>query len=254
METEIELKDLESIPIRPGDREAIQKYVRDMQRALGDDLKSIILYGSAVKDNFFPGSSDINLMVVVPVFTTAILKKAAPVVKGYSRRAKISTLLVDKDDVGDATDVFPIRYLDIKNHHRVLLGPDIFEKIEIDSSNLRFDLERQVRGVVHQLRDDYMHSNYTVLDLRKILVSNFSGFSHFLSTMIYLNGSTPPVKKQEIVEKAAEEFNLNLSVLEEIVKLKRGGNNPPRVRMLDIFERYLDVVDEIVEIVDKMVV
>ena len=248
----MEIKNLESLPIRDRDRSAINSYMKQMNRILGDQLLSITIYGSAVKDNYFPGSSDLNLLVLVPEYSPGILKKVSPVAKGFSGRSRISSFVVDVNDIKDSADVFPVKYLDMKNHHVVLCGQDIFDDMEIDKTNIRFDLERQIRKVSLRLREMYMYSNYTVAELRNILVSNFSGFALYMAALLHLHNIKAPVKKEDIIKAASLEFSLDLSVLESVLNLKKGGNNPPRARMQKLFDEYFVVVDRIVEIVDKM--
>ncbi len=248
----MEIMNLESLPIRERDRSAIASYMKQLDRILGDQLLSVIIYGSAVKNNYFPGSSDLNLLVLVPEYSPGILKKVAPVAKGFSGRSNISSFVVDVSDIEDSADVFPVKYLDMKNHHVVLYGQDIFMDMEIDRSNIRYDLERQVRNVSLRLRQMYMYSNYTVAELRNILVSNFSGFALYMAALLHLHNIQAPVTKEEIIKAASIEFNLDLSILQEVLGLKKGGNNPPRAYMQKLFDEYFLVVEKIVDLVDKL--
>lgn len=248
----MDISNLETLSVRDNDREAIGSFARQVMHVLKDELRSITVYGSAVKDNYFPGSSDINVLLLVDDFTPGVMKKAAPVVKGYSGRSRISTYVADVNDIQDSSDVFPIMYLDMKNYHRVLWGEDILNGLEIDPGNIRHDLERQVRNVSLRIRQMYMLSNYTAAELRNILVSNFSGFSHYLAALLHLAGVEPPMKKEEIIRETARVFRLDLSVLERIMELKRGGNNPLKAEMQGMFDEYFLLVERIVEIVDKL--
>lgn len=247
----MEIMNLESLAVRGRDREALEKYIRQMTSRFKDIL-SIIIYGSAVKDNYFPGSSDLNLLVVFPRFSTQELKDISPLVKGFKGRSRISSFVVGLNEIQDSTDVYPIKYLDIKRYHRVLFGEDIFDRIDINASNIRYDLERQVRNIKLRLRQMYMHSNYTSAEIRAIVVSDLSGFSYHLATLLFLNGEDPPVKKEDIIKKAGEKFGFDPSALLNIIDLKQGGNTPPLRQMQKIFDKYLEVVGVIEEIVDKL--
>ena len=46
-------------------QEIFEDVVNDYKEVFGDDLKSIILYGSATGGSYIPGKSDINLMVLL---------------------------------------------------------------------------------------------------------------------------------------------------------------------------------------------
>ncbi|MFP4496827.1 MAG: hypothetical protein ACLFQV_01350 [Vulcanimicrobiota bacterium] len=234
------------------DREALGFYIKHMQRLVGEDIFALTVYGSVVKDNFFPGASDINVFLIVKRISPEIIQKVASTVKRFQRANKISTFLTDVNHIKDAADVFPIKYLDVKRHHCALIGPDLFEGMEIEVNNLRNDLEMQLRNLIFRISREYVLSSYTAGDLRNILVTNFSGFSHLLSALLILKGQEPPAKKEEIIKDIARVFNLDLEVLEQVLKLKRGGNNPLKQEMQYLFDSYFHIVEKIIEIVDKM--
>jgi predicted nucleotidyltransferase len=248
----VEIKNLAEVPVRDKDKQAIELYITKLIELIGDELYSVLLYGSAAKDNFFAGSSDINLLVLVKDVTPKIMQKTASIIKGFKVRNKIDTFLADTDDIMNSADVFPIRFLDIRNHHILLYGQDVFNGIEIEDINLRLDLEGQMRNMVRNLRQSYILSNYTSQELRDILIENFSRLSCLLTAMLHLHEIKPPPKKQELIRKASKEFKLDLTVFEDIVQLKSGGNNLPITKMQSIYNEYIEVVDKIVEITDKI--
>ena len=248
------INNLENLKIRERDKQAISKYISHLKSIFKDEILSIIIYGSAVKDNYFPGSSDLNILVVFPEFTERHLKEISPVVKGFKGRSRISSLVMSIEEIETSTDVFPIKYLDMKRYHKVLLGKPIFEDLIIDPVNIRYDLERQVRNISLRLREMYMHSNYTANELRYMVVADFSGFSYHLATLLYLINEEVPPKKEDIIKLASEKFRLDLKVLEKIIELKGGGNTPPKIEMQQIFDEYMQTVNTVVEIADNLIV
>ena len=46
-------------------KEIFQEIITDYKKAFGDDLVSIVLYGSAAGQDYRPGKSDINFMIVL---------------------------------------------------------------------------------------------------------------------------------------------------------------------------------------------
>ena len=43
----------------------LRAYVKDVQRVYGDSLDGVLLYGSAVRGEFLPGRSNLNIVLVV---------------------------------------------------------------------------------------------------------------------------------------------------------------------------------------------
>ena len=43
----------------------LRSYVKDVQRVYGESLDGVLLYGSAVRGEFLPGRSNLNIVLVV---------------------------------------------------------------------------------------------------------------------------------------------------------------------------------------------
>ncbi|MCE1245080.1 MAG: hypothetical protein LWY06_00380 [Firmicutes bacterium] len=248
----MENKVLQTLNVREKDKQAIEKFIETLISKFHEDLMTVLIYGSAVKDNYFPGSSDLNIMVVFKTFNSAHLKVISPIVKGFRGRDRISALVLGYNEILDSADVFPIRFLDIKQHHQLLYGTDLFADLVIETRHLRYELERQVRNINMRLRQMYMHSNYTAAELRDMIVSDLSGFTHHMATLLYLFGEEPPVKKEDIIARSAEVFGVDANVLNKIIALKKGGNTPPKSIMEELFDAYLQTVGKIEDMTDKL--
>ena len=46
-------------------KEIVNAVAEDYERVLGDDLKSVVLYGSAAGPDYRPGVSDLNLLLML---------------------------------------------------------------------------------------------------------------------------------------------------------------------------------------------
>lgn len=128
-----------------------EKLLPLLKESFGENLKSVIMYGSAVTDNFNPESSDINVLVILEKRDTASLtlfgKKSKTAVKKY----RFTVLPLAENDFLDSSDVFPMEYNDIHDSHKVVAGENILEKLVITKNNLRHQLEERFRGLVNQI-------------------------------------------------------------------------------------------------------
>ena len=73
-------------------KDIFQDIIDDYRGLYGDDLKSIILYGSAVGRDYRPGRSDINFMIVLSEEGIEKLDKAFKTIARWKKR-KVSTPL-----------------------------------------------------------------------------------------------------------------------------------------------------------------
>ena len=57
-----------------------------------------------------------------------------------------------KEEIIDGIDVFPIEFLNIRQHHKILYGEDFLKDIEISKKDLRHQLEFEFRSKLIHLR------------------------------------------------------------------------------------------------------
>ena len=53
----------------------LQTYVKDVKGVFGDQLEGMLLYGSAVRGEFLPGRSNLNILLLVSSYDSAVLKQ-----------------------------------------------------------------------------------------------------------------------------------------------------------------------------------
>jgi hypothetical protein len=63
----------------------LQTYAKDVKAAFGDLLEGLLIYGSAVRGEYLPGRSNLNLLLVVSGYDSATLKRYEPIHKRRSR-------------------------------------------------------------------------------------------------------------------------------------------------------------------------
>ena len=53
----------------------LQAYTKDVKSTFGDQLEGLLVYGSAVRGEFLPGRSNLNLLMMVTGYDAAMLKR-----------------------------------------------------------------------------------------------------------------------------------------------------------------------------------
>ena len=62
----------------------LTELVSRLKEASGKNLESVILYGSAARGDFRPGSSDLNILCAVTTINLSELQRLAPVVSWWT--------------------------------------------------------------------------------------------------------------------------------------------------------------------------
>ena len=69
----------------PGDTQKLLKtYVKEVKGVFGEQLEGMLLYGSAVRGEFLPGRSNLNILLLVPSYDSAVLKQYSAVHRQWS--------------------------------------------------------------------------------------------------------------------------------------------------------------------------
>ena len=64
----------------------LAELVSRLKEAAGKNLESVVLYGSAVRGDFHPGSSDLNVMCTLVSMDLAELQLLSPVIQWWTQR------------------------------------------------------------------------------------------------------------------------------------------------------------------------
>src|SRR5271167_3936845 len=115
---------------KPEDK--LQQLVGRLEYACGDNLVSVVLYGSAARDEYHEHYSDVNVLIVLRHMKPSIYPALTGVLNWWSHEEKqrppnIMTL----EELRESADVFAIEMLDIQGSHKTLYGDDVVTAIEV---------------------------------------------------------------------------------------------------------------------------
>jgi len=95
-------------------RDSVKAFTERLLTALGDNLQSITVVGSSLTDDFRPGQSDINTVLVLGGQTLASLNAVASMAKPMSRKKISPPLLMTQSYIERSRDVFGVEFLDFQ--------------------------------------------------------------------------------------------------------------------------------------------
>src|SRR5690242_6656967 len=101
-------------------QQLLQAYTRDVKTAFGDRLEGLLIYGSAVRGEYLPGRSNLNMLLLVAGYDAATLKLYEPIHKRWSKERVVIPLFLREQDLKLSSGLFPLEFLEIQEHHRVL--------------------------------------------------------------------------------------------------------------------------------------
>src|SRR5580704_19678215 len=102
----------------------LAELVKRLRDALGANLTAVLLYGSAADHEFREEHSDLNVLCLLDRLDGAELAKMRPVGFWWAQKGHPAPLAFTLDELRRSADVFVIELVDMKQHHRMLLGDD----------------------------------------------------------------------------------------------------------------------------------
>ncbi len=232
--------------------EVLKPYCQEMVALHGADLKSIILYGSATGADFVPKRSNVNLMIIVGQVTQAALKKSLKTVAKGRKKGIVAPLFLDNEHIRRSADVFPIEFLDIQENHVLLYGTDPFASLEIDSGNVRLQCEHELKGKLIRVRQGYLERGLLKKDIASLLVESLTSFIPIFRNMLRLKGQELPKTRREVIDKAAQTFEVSSGPFLRILGFKEGTKLPDAKAVDEIFANYLSQLDKLAIAIDEL--
>ncbi len=222
-----------------------EKMTGELQSLLGDQLLSVVLYGSAAGGDHAGRNSDINLLVVSRPLNRDGLQKLSKAVIPWVKQGNPPPLFLTQDHLKSFTDVFPLEILDIQHNHQVLLGPDPVSDLKVSQDHLKVELAHELQGKLLQLKTRFVMTAGSPKRVEKLMVESLSTFLVLFKGCLWIYGEKPHLKKMEALKKLKERVPFELEVFETLDRLKRGE----KMKGLDVpvlFEKYLANVEAIV--------
>ncbi len=228
-----------------------QDFVTLLRDVLGETLESVILYGSFLKETFTPGASDVNVLVVVGEGHEPALREVGRQGRRLLRTHKITPLFLTRREFATSADVFPMEYLDIVETHKVLLGPDVTADLDISRTNLRHEVEHQLRGSLVSLRQLAIAAGrprpFRKLLLRRRLEEWYGSLAAILRGMLRLHDVTAiPHGAEDLVREVNRAVGLEPGPILQLLACRQ-GECPDAVQLTDAL---LERLAKLVEIVD----
>ncbi len=231
---------------------ALERLASRLEHLLGEDLVSLVLYGSAARGDFVPGRSDVNLLLILAQASPATLRTIGPAIHQWVRSGQAPPLIFSEAGWRASTDVFPIEIEDMRQAHQVLKGRDPFSGLETAPADLRQELEREVRGKLLKLRAEYAASGPHPKALGTLLVQSAPTFFVLLRAVLRLRGTVPPKAPADLVRAAASVVGFEASAFDWVLA-RLAGTRVPDLKQFDpIAEGYLIAIERLAEFVDAM--
>jgi predicted nucleotidyltransferase len=229
----------------------ITEFVGRVRDAMGGNLKSAILYGSAAAGDYVPEHSDVNLLFVLGETSFAAIAAVAPAVAWWAKQKHHPPLLMTAEELRRGADVFSIEFLDMRENYRVLWGEDLLKGLEIPMKFHRAQVEYELREKTILLRQRLLVVARDEDAKWELLVRSVSAFATLARHALIALGE-PATSKREAVQKLASRTGFDAGAFLQLFDLRERKVDRKTMNVDDVFARYLKAVERITAAVDEM--
>ena len=233
--------------------ETLDQLIKKLREAHGENLSSIVLYGSAAAGDHVESRSDHNLLIALTRITTRDLHAAHAAMREWEKLGQPIPVYFTVAELQDAADVFPIEFHQMEKARKVLYGQDPFEFVQISPANLRHQTEYELRTKLIQLRRLYMPASASLPRLSALLSDSLASFAALFRAVLILKGEDPPIATEDSVRATVRALGLDEATFERIFELRRGkGAALTQADADGLFSTYMEQIERVIEAVDRI--
>lgn len=233
-------------------KEILPEMIDDYKKIFGNDLVSVILYGSAASGAYLSGKSDINVMVVLSESRIDDLDQAFGIIAKWKKRNVAVPLFLTEDYIRTSLDVFPIEYLNLQNNYHLAYGKDILAGLTFAPEFLRLQCEREIKGKLLLLREAFLETGGKGRELKRLVQHSLEAVVAIFNGLLYLRRIALPRQKRDVVKAVCGSFDMDSSLFERLLDIKEEKIKASGTENRELAKHYLQEMRKLSRLVDSL--
>lgn len=229
----------------------LSEFTGRLKEAAGDNLKAVVLYGSGATGEFQSAHSDLNVLCVVGDSGSDEIEELHGACLWWTRKGHPAPRVFTLDELHRSADIFAIELLDMKQHHRMLLGEDFFENFEVPMGLHRLQVEHDLRIAWQRLREAVLLAPARKRAHLAIMTASVSSFCALFRHALLAMGQTAAMTKREVVDAMARFAGSDPAAFRTILELREGKLSRGSIDVEATLHAYLEFVQVATNEVDR---
>jgi predicted nucleotidyltransferase len=175
----------------------LAELVQAARDALGDELESVILFGSAAEGRL-RARSDVNLLMLLKSFDARRVDGLREPLRLAHAAAGVEAMFLLADELPVAAELFAVKFNDIRRRHRVLYGSDPVQALPIDEGELRRRLREVLLNLAIRLRERYALISMRDEQLSKVMAEFAGPLRAAAVALLQLQGEAPASPREAL--------------------------------------------------------
>ena len=229
----------------------LDELVEKLKAAAGNNLKAVILYGSAATEEFHSKHSDLNILCLVDQADAAHLAALHSPIEWWTRRGQRPPLVFTLQELRRSADIFTIELLDMKSRHRILYGENVLAEISVPLHYHSIQVERELRTDWLRLRQSILTAPKKTKVYLELMVSSFSAFAALFRHALIALGETPPETKREGIDRIALFAGADPAGFQTILGIREGKVKERDIDIQKTLNLYFAFVEAVADKFDR---
>ena len=229
----------------------LDEFVRRLKSASPQNLKSVILYGSAATEEFHSKHSDLNLLCVLGKADPAQIEVLHAPVEWWIRQRQRAPLIFTVEELRRSADIFTMELLDMKSHHRILFGQNVLADLSVPLHYHALQVERELRTNWLRLRQAILASPKKPKAYLELMVSSFSSFAALFRHALIALGKPPTGGKRDSIDRIAQFAQADPIGFYTILDYREGKRKERDIDAEKTLNQYFAFVETVTENFDR---
>ncbi|MCC7491252.1 MAG: hypothetical protein IT204_02845 [Fimbriimonadaceae bacterium] len=230
-------------------RQQLQPLLAILEPVHGPRLRAVIAYGPWCLDD--DRSLPKQVLVVLDDAASAQLRATAPQV-GLLRRQGIEPFFLSQPELARSLDVFPLEFLDMQACYEVVAGDDLLADLTFPPAALRLQIEEELRGGLHRLRQEVGRYGHHPKVMRQVLAQSFSALHRVWRALLRLRDAEMPAAVEALLQQVAAVWELDPQLLGKLHRLELGQWRPEPTAVETLVDDYDRLLERLIDRVDTL--
>jgi predicted nucleotidyltransferase len=236
------LKNIELLKVPDGVKKDLREFLEQVIKFYSDDLISIMAFGSSTTGDYAEASSDVNLMVVYSDLNIADLDSVAKLSRSWLKKRSFSPRFISLNNLKNSAKFFQIDMLEMKDMHITLYGEDLLNSMQINKSNLHWQLSYEIKAMRMRIKQQFWRSCGDDRLMTRILLERFTSIIHLSKVLLYLMDKPVAPSFDGILSTSAEVLGIPSSYIEKMKALKQGKSKIDSHGLTQLFTELMEVI------------
>lgn len=176
--------------------------VASAQRCFGEDLRSIVLFGSGAEGRL-RATSDLNLLFVLKRFGREAVDAFREPLRAAQVAGRAAVMFVLETELASVAEAFAVKFDDIRRRRRVLYGEDLIASLAASRLAKKQRLQQMLLNLALRLRERYAAISLREEQLAVAIADAAGPLRAAAATLLELEGQ-PAASPKEALERLAQ--------------------------------------------------